>query len=108
MASNAPTIAAAMSRGRKGVIDHLTGVGATSADSAVTYQSQQHADRKGLAYLLSQGVVRMTQDGRYWVDEPSAEEWRRGQRTQAALIAGGAVAALGVALWLRRYRQTRS
>ena len=107
MADNAPTIAAAMSRGRRGVIDHLVQVGANRPDRAVTFQPQQHSLRKGLAYLLSQGVARMTEDGRYWLDEASAEEWRRAQRTQAALIAGGAVAALGVALWLRRQRQSR-
>jgi hypothetical protein len=107
MPDTAPTIAAAMRRGRQGVVQHLAQVGATSVDRAVTFQPQEHSLRKGLAYLLSQGVVRMTEDGRYWLDETSAEEWRRAQRTQAALIAGGAVAALGVALWLRRQRQSR-
>ncbi|HEY0326546.1 MAG TPA: hypothetical protein VGC46_11330 [Allosphingosinicella sp.] len=107
MATNPPTIAAAMRRGRRAVIEHLTSVGATSADSAVTYQPQDHSLRKGLSYLMAQDVVQLTQDGRYWLDQTAADEWRRNSRTQAALIAGGAVAALGVALWLRRSRKNR-
>ena len=102
-----PTIAAAMRRGRRSVVDHLTSVGATGADKAVTYQPQDHPQRKGLAYLMGQEVVRMTKEGRYWLDEEAADEWRRSTRTQAAIIAGGAVAALGVALWLRRSRKSR-
>ena len=56
---------------------------------------------------MAQGVVQLTEDGRYWLDQGAAEEWRRNSRAQAALIAGGAVAALGVALWLRRSRKNR-
>ncbi len=107
MDTNPPTIAAAMRRGRRSVIEHLTSVRATSADGAVTYQPQEHAQRKGLSYLMAQGIVNLTEDGRYWLDQGAAEEWRRNSRTQAALIAGGAVAALGVALWLRRSRKSR-
>lgn len=107
MDTNPPTIAAAMRRGRRLVVDHLTQVGATSADGAVTYQPQDHPRRKGLGYLMAQGIVHLTEDGRYWLDQAAADEWRRNSRTQAALIAGGAVAALGVALWLRRSRKSR-
>ena len=107
MATNAPTIAAAMRRGRRSVIEHLTSVGATSADGAVTFQPQDHSLRKGLSFLMAQDVVQLTQDGRYWLDQAAAEEWRRNSRAQTALIAGGAVAALGVALWLRRSRKNR-
>ena len=107
MATNAPTIAAAMRRGRRSVIEHLTSVGATSADAAVTYQPQDHSLRKGLSFLMAQDVVQLTQDGRYWLDQAAADEWRRNSRAQTALIAGGAVAALGVALWLRRSRKNR-
>ncbi|WP_166037589.1 hypothetical protein [Sphingosinicella sp. YJ22] len=107
MATNPPTIAAAMRRGRRSVVEHLTSVRATNADSAVTYQPQDHSLRKGLSYLMAQGVVQLTEDGRYWLDQGAAEEWRRNSRAQAALIAGGAVAALGVALWLRRSRKNR-
>ena len=107
MATSPPTIAAAMRRGRRSVIEHLTSVKATSADAAVTYQPQDHPLRKGLSYLMAQGIVNLTEDGRYWLDQAAADEWRRNSRTQAALIAGGAVAALGVALWLRRSRKSR-
>ena len=107
MATTAPTIAAAMRRGRRAVIEHLTSVGATSADSAVTYQPQDHSLRKGLSYLMAQDVVQLTREGRYWLDQSAAGEWRRNSRAQAALIAGGAVAALGIALWLRRSRRNR-
>ena len=107
MDTNPPTIAAAMRRGRRSVVEHLTSVRATSADSAVTYQPQEHPQRKGLSYLMAQGIVNLTEDGRYWLDQAAADEWRRNSRTQAALIAGGAVAALGVALWLRRSRKNR-
>ena len=107
MATNPPTIAAAMRRGRRSVVEHLTSVRATNANNAVTYQPQDHSLRKGLSYLMAQGVVQLTEDGRYWLDQAAAEEWRRNSRAQAALIAGGAVAALGVALWLRRSRKNR-
>ena len=49
MATNPPTIAAAMRRGRRSVVEHLTSVRATNADSAVTYQPQDHSLRKGLS-----------------------------------------------------------
>jgi hypothetical protein len=103
-----PTIADTMLRARAAVTAHFTAAGATSAEGALTYQPQRHAERRALSYLLSQQVVRMTQEGRYWVDEGAADRWRRESRTQAAWMVGGAAAAVAGYLLLRRYRRDRS
>lgn len=91
-----------ISRARKDTVRHFRDVGATSADAAVTYQPQQHLERRALSYLLGKEVVRLGNDGRYWLDEAAAATWKRETYTKAALIAGGAAAAIGAVLWLRR------
>ena len=103
-----PTIADTMLRARRTVIEHFTASGATSAEGALTYQPQRHAERRALGYLLGQQVVRATQEGRYWVDEAAAERWRRDSRTQVAWMVGGAAAAVGAYLLLRRSRRDRN
>lgn len=103
-----PTIADTISRARSQVVEHFTGAGATRADAALTYQPQRHAERRALAFLLRREVVRMTHEGRYWVDEAAADEWRRDSRTQTAWMVGGAMAAVAGLLILRRYRRDRS
>ncbi len=103
-----PTIADTMLRARGAVIDHFTAAGATSAEGALTYQPQRHAERRALSYLLGQEVVRLTQEGRYWVDEGAADRWRRESRTQLAWMVGGAAAAVGAYLLLRRSRRDRN
>ncbi len=103
-----PTIADTMLRARRAVIEHFTAAGATSAEGALTYQPQRHAERRALSYLMGQDVVRMTQEGRYWVDEAAADRWRRESRTQTAWMIGGAAAAAAGYLLLRRYRRDRS
>jgi hypothetical protein len=97
-----------MLRARRGVIEHFTAAGAIAEDSALAYQPQRHAERRALSYLMGQQVVRMTQDGRYWVDEAAANAWRRESRTQTAWMVGGAVAAVAGLLIFRRYRKDRS
>lgn len=86
-------------RARKDAVRHFLDVGATRPDSAVTYQPQRHLERRALAYLTGRQVVRLGEDGRYWLDEKAAAEWKRSTRTKAAVLAGGLVAA-GVALFL--------
>ena len=96
------TIADTMLRARMAVIGHFTAAGATAEDGALTYQPQRHAERRALSYLVGQEVVRMTQDGRYWVNEAAADRWRREKNSQAAWMIGGAIAALAGYLILRR------
>ena len=102
-----PTIADTMLRARSAVIDRFTGAGATSSEGALTYQPQRHAERRALTFLLGRDVVRMTQDGRLWVDEAAADQWRRDNRVQIAWMVGGAAAAVAGLLFLRRYRSGR-
>jgi len=98
------TIAATMLTARRSVIDHFMEAGAMSADAALTYQPQRHAERRALSYLLGREIVRMTQEGRYFVDEASAAAWRRENAARIALIVGGSLAAVaGFVAW-RRYR----
>ena len=85
-------------RVRKDTVRHFRELGATSPETAVTYQPQRHLERRALAYLTGKQVVRLGDDGRYWLDEEAAAEWRRSMRTTTAVIAGGLVAA-GVALF---------
>ena len=80
-------------RARKDTVRHFQNVAATSADQAVTYQPQRHLQRRALSYLLGKQVVRLGDDGRYWLDEIAAAEWKRSMRTRTAVIAGGVLAA---------------
>ncbi len=98
------TIAATMLNARRSVIDHFVDAGATSAGAALTYQPQHHAERRALSYLMGREVVRLTQEGRYFVDEASATVWRRENATRTALIVGGSLAALAGFIAWRRYR----
>lgn len=93
-ANPAPAIAVAVMRARRTVIEHLTGVGATSADAAVTYIPTRRLQRKALAYLMRRGVVNLAEGGRYWLDQAKAAEWRRTTRARMAIVLGGAVAAV--------------
>ena len=103
-----PTIADTMLRARGMVIDHFTGAGATSAEAAVTYQPQLHAERRALSYLMSREIVRMTAEGRHWLDEAAAAQWRRENRTRNVWMIGGAAAAVAGLLILRRSRNKRT
>jgi hypothetical protein len=102
-----PTIADTMASARSGVINHFARAGATSAEAALTYQPQRHAERRALSYLMSRNVVRLTQEGRHWLDEAAAEQWRRDSRTRTAWMVGGAVAAVAGFLILRSRRGNR-
>jgi hypothetical protein len=105
MATNpGTTIAATMLRARSGVIAHFIDAGAISSDKALTYQPQRHAERRALSYLMGEEVVRMTQEGRYWVDEEAARAWRRENGVRTAWMVGGALVAVGALVAWRRYR----
>jgi hypothetical protein len=103
-----PTIADIAQRSRAGVVAHFIDHEATSVEGALTYQPQRHAERRALSFLIGRGVVQMTSEGRYWVDEAAAAAWRRETTRSTALVVGGTVAAVaGFLLW-RRYRRNRS
>jgi glucuronate isomerase len=104
MMATSPTIADTMLQTRRGLIDHFTSAGATSADAALTYQPQRHAERRALSYLMSRQIVRMTQEGRHWLDEAAAQQWRRENRTRTAWMIGGALAAVAGLVAIRSYR----
>ena len=103
-----PTIADIAQRSRAEVAAHFLDADATSPGAALTYQPQRHAERRALAYLMGKGVVRLTQEGRHWIDAEAFASWQREIITQTALIAGGAFAAIaGFVLW-RRYWKRQS
>ena len=106
--ASSPTIADTMLRARGGVIEHFARAGATSADAALSYQPQRHAERRALSYLMSREVLRMTQEGRYWLDEAAAKQWRRENLTRTAWMIGGAAAAVAGLVLLRRHRKDRT
>ena len=81
-------------RARRKVVSHLAGVGATSADAAVSYIPSRRFERQALAYLQHKGVVSLAAGGRYWVDEAKAADLQRATRARAAVIVGGALAAV--------------
>jgi hypothetical protein len=89
-----PGSPAVLMRARRKVVDHLAGVGATSAGAAVTYIPQRRFERQALAYLLHKGAVSLAEGGRYWVDEAKAADLQRATRARAAVIVGGALAAV--------------
>ena len=102
-----PNIASALSRARNETVRHLTDVGATSPEQAVTYQPQRHLQRRALSYLVGKGVVLLTDEGRHWVDQEAAASWRRSMRAQNALLVGGLAAGIA-AFAVSRYRRGRS
>ncbi len=90
----ASPIPALVMRALRTVVDHLAGVGATSAGAAVSYIPTRKVERSALAHLQRHGVVSLADGGRYWVDEGKAADLRRATRTRAAIIVGGALAAV--------------
>ena len=86
-----------MTKARRKVTDHLSGVGATSVGAAVSYIPTAKSERKALSYLQRKGVVSLAQGGRHWVDATKAEALHRSGRTRVAVIAGGALAAVAAA-----------
>jgi hypothetical protein len=102
------TIADIAQRARSGVVAHFVDHQATSAEGALTYQPQHHAERRALSFLMGRGVVQMTGGGRYWIDEAAADQWRRESATRTILAIGGTVAAVAGLLVWRRYRRNRS
>lgn len=93
-------------KARKDAVRHFRDVGATSADKAVTYQPQKHLQRRALTYLVGKQVVRLSDNGRYWLDEEAAAAWKKTTRTRTALVAGSILAA-GLAVFLATRRRGR-
>jgi hypothetical protein len=108
MALEPDTIADTALKSRRALIARLRELGATSAEAAIAFHSERHAERRAFQHLLAREVVRKAEDGRYWLDVGAAEAWQRQHRTRTALAIGGVAAAVLGALAWRRYRQTRS
>lgn len=97
-----PPVGAMVIAARKHVANHLIDAGATSPGSAVTYQPGLRLRRKGLKYLTQRGIVTLTGDGRYWIDEPEYRAYRSTLRKRVGIIVGGALAAAAAAFAFTR------
>ena len=94
MATAAATIVA---KARRRIIDHFMSAEAVSPESAVAFVPNRLVVERQFARFQRNGVVRTTEDGRYWIDIPSYRQWenrRRWRVAAAAIIAVAAAAAL--------------
>ena len=89
----AATVAAAQRQRR---IDELREAGATSPAAAVALEDEA---RKTLEPVIALGIVRQTEDGRWWLDEAAHAAWSQGPKgnQRAVVLVVIALAAIGVA-----------
>jgi hypothetical protein len=88
---------AVVAKARRRIIDHFMGADAVSPESAVAFVPQRLVVERQFARFERAGVVRRTDDGRYWIDIPSYRKWENSRRLRvaaAAIIAVAAAAAL--------------
>jgi hypothetical protein len=94
MATAAATIVA---KARRRIIDHFMSADAVSAESAVAFVPKRLIIERQFARFQRGGVIRTTDDGRYWIDIPSYRKWENSRRVRvaaAAIIVVAAAAAL--------------
>jgi hypothetical protein len=92
-------VAAAAAAAQRRVIETFRISGATSPEAAITTPvMDRRLQRKTLERLLRVGVVRETEDGRAWLDEPALAAYLRKRRTRALAVIGGVVGVAAVVL----------
>lgn len=84
MATSAAAIIAAA---RRRIFDHLMGANAVSPESAVEFEPRGFIPSRQFQRLQDKGVVRATDDGRFWVDIPAYRDWSNVRRKRLAAIA---------------------
>jgi hypothetical protein len=82
MATAAATIVA---KARRQILDHFMSADAVSAETAVTFTPRRLAAERQFEKLERAGVIRTTDDGRFWIDIPGYRKWQNSRRWRIAL-----------------------
>ncbi|MFL6760793.1 hypothetical protein [Sphingomonas sp.] len=93
----ATAVTAIIAKAQRRIIDHFMSADAVSPESAVAFVPKRLVAERQFARFQRAGVVRTTEDGRYWIDIPSYRKWENSRRlrvTAAVIIAVAAAAAL--------------
>jgi hypothetical protein len=97
--STAAIVAAAGRRAERRLVERLRQAGATSAKAAASLPSSElsRLESSRLARLQTRGAIVEPQPGRFYLDEPQYEAYRRGRQVRgiailAAVLAVGALA----------------
>ena len=76
-------VAAAAARARREVQEHFEQASAYDPDRAVGYEAPGQMQQRQVDMLLGQGILRKTEDGRYWIDREALQ--RENERRAGAL-----------------------
>ena len=90
---------------RKRLLTRFREAGATSADAAIPIQGMRLIERRQFERMRKAGAVRDGEDGRFWLDEPTATAWVSSRRKRAAVAVAGTVAAGLMAFGLSRRKR---
>jgi NDP-sugar pyrophosphorylase family protein len=83
----ATAAAAIIAKARRRIFDHLMGANAVSPESAVEFEPSGMIPTRQFQRLQNKGVVRATDDNRYWVDIPTYRDWSNVRRRRLAAVA---------------------
>ena len=90
---------------RKRLLTRFREVGATSPEAAMPIIGMRLIERRQFERMRQAGAVRDAEDGRFWLDEPTATAWVSSRRKRAAVAVAGTLAAGLVAFGLSRRKR---
>jgi len=89
-------VVAAMRRAEAQIHRQLSEAGAVTAQTAIPLTPSRSLERRRLPSLVDGGAVRLTADGRYFLDADGWSRYRSHRRRRALLAASVVVALLGL------------
>ncbi len=91
-------IVIAMRRAEASIHRQLSSAGAFSAESAIQLSPRRSFEKRRLQGLIRGGAVRLTANGRHFLDAEGWSTYQRNRRRRGLLAASVAVALIGVAV----------
>lgn len=91
-------IVVAMKRAEARIHRQLAGAGAVTAESAIRLSPGRSLERRRLQGLIRGGAVRLTADGRHFLDANGWTSYRRNRRRRALFAMSALLALFGVAI----------
>src|SRR3712207_5115046 len=93
-------IPAVIAAARRRLIARFRNAGATTPSAAIAIEGMRLIERRQFERMRKAGVIRTGDDGRFWLDEPTAAAYMASIRRRLMMVAAGAVAAGLIAVGL--------